>query len=99
MRNRHVPGVNKIEDILLPAKFVFHLYGVALNGDASLLLKIHVVKHLPFRYLNRVCTFQKTVGNGTLTVVDVSNDAEITYMLHEFNPKLFAKIQKMSFFY
>ena len=87
-------SVNKIQDILLAIKLILHLDGMTFYRDASLLLEVHVVKHLAFSYLNRVSTFQKTVGNGALTMVDVSNDAEITYMLHVLYQKNICKDTK-----
>ena len=75
-------GVNKIKNVFLAFVFVFHLNGVALDGNAAFLLQIHIIKHLSLRNLDGVGVLQKTVGKCTLTVVDVGNDAEVSYMLH-----------------
>jgi hypothetical protein len=66
---------------------------VALNGDTSLLLQIHVIKHLSLRYLYCLCLFQQSVGNSTLAVVDVGNDTKVSYILHK-KSNLRAKVQK-----
>jgi hypothetical protein len=57
---------------------------VALYGDATFALKVHVVKHLGLRIAGRngVGHLQKSVGQGALTVVNVGNNAEISDVLH-----------------
>ena len=55
---------------------------MTLNGNASLLLEIHIVEHLPLSNLDSVGLLQKTIGYGTLSVVDMGYDAEITYIVH-----------------
>ena len=74
--------VYQIEYILLPVLLIFHLDGVALDGDASLALKVHIVEHLSFGNLYGLRKFQETVGQGRLTVVDMSDDAEVPDILH-----------------
>jgi len=61
---------------------VFHLYGVALDGDTPLFLQVHIVEHLPASYLNGFGKFQHTVGQSRLPVVNVCDDAEVSYMVH-----------------
>jgi hypothetical protein len=68
---------------------------VALDGDATFALKVHVVKHLIDKFLvvKRMGDFQKPVGQGRFAVVDMGYDAKITYVFH-----LAAKLQKKSSF-
>ena len=61
---------------------VFHLYGMALDGDATLLFQVHVVQHLPVCGLDGFGYFQKSVGQGALAVVDVCYDAKVAYSFH-----------------
>jgi hypothetical protein len=55
---------------------------VALDGDSAFTFQIHIIQHLPFSDLNGVGTLQQTVGQGTLSVVDMSDDTEVSYMFH-----------------
>ena len=65
------------------AVVVFHLDCMALNGDATLLFKVHIIKHLPLRHGNSLRVFQQTVCQSALPVVDMGNDAEVSDVLHE----------------
>ena len=68
---------------------------MALDGNSTLFLKLHVVEHLPFSNLNGIGEFQQTIGNGALTVVDVGNNTKVSNMLHlSFYP---FKVQKYEF--
>ena len=77
-------SVNKIEHIVFAIKLVVHLYGVAFYSDSSLALQIHIVKHLSLQVLAAygVSVFQQTVGKGTLAMVNMGYDAEISYIFH-----------------
>ena len=75
-------SVDKVEDILLSIAHILHLNGVTLDGDTALALQVHVIEHLPFRHLNGVGTFQQTVGECALTVVDMSDDTEVANVFH-----------------
>jgi hypothetical protein len=55
---------------------------VALDGDASFLLEVHVVEHLSLSYLYGLGMLQQSVGKCRLTVVDVGYYAEVAYMVH-----------------
>ena len=61
---------------------MFYLYGMALDGDASLLFEIHVVEHLPLSDFHSVGLFKQTVGKCRLSVVYVCNNAKVSYMFH-----------------
>lgn len=45
-------SVNQIQYILLSPILVLHLDGMALDRNTSLLFQVHIVKHLPFGYLD-----------------------------------------------
>ena len=75
-------SVDKVKCVFLTIEFVLHLDGVALDGDATFFLQIHIVEHLSVRNVDGLGTFQQSVGQRTLSVVDVSNDAEIAYVFH-----------------
>ncbi len=78
-------GVDEVEHVALAvAGRVFHLDGVALDGDALFALEVHVVEHLRlhFALVERVGLFQQTVGERTFPVVDVGYDAEVTDVFH-----------------
>jgi len=57
---------------------------MALDGDPSFTLKVHVIEHLSLHVLraHRVGVFKQTVGKRRLAVVDMGYDAEISYILH-----------------
>ena len=57
-------SVNEVEDIFLTIQRIFHLYGMTLDSDAALTLKVHIVEHLPLCHLYRVGIFEKSVGKG-----------------------------------
>ena len=75
-------SVNEVEDILLSVQFILHLYGVALDGDATFALQVHVVQHLSFGHLYGVGIFQQAVCQGGLAVVDVGDNAKVADILH-----------------
>ena len=77
-------SVDQVKDIFLTFINIFHLDGVALDGDSFLPLQIHVVQHLRLHIPGRqsLCQFDKPVGKCALPMVDVSDDAEIPDMLH-----------------
>ena len=77
-------SVNEIQHIGFTLVGVLHLYSVALDGDALFPLQIHIVQHLIFHLSCTQCLgkFNEPVGKGTLSVVYMSNYAEIPYVFH-----------------
>ena len=75
-------SINQVKDILLPLISIFHLDSMALDSDPSFLLQIHIIKHLPGSNLNGMCKLQQTVSQSRLTVVNMSNNAKVAYILH-----------------
>jgi hypothetical protein len=59
------------------------LDGVALDRDTALTFQIHIVKqlglHIALTY--GVGKLQQSIGQGTFTVVNVRNNAEVAYIL------------------
>ena len=78
-------SVDEVEQILDTILLIFHLNGMALDGNAALAFQIHVVKHLVLGNLNGLGVFQHTVSQSRLAVVYMGNDAEVPYVLHEIN--------------
>ena len=75
-------GVNEVQYIFLTILHIFHLDGVTLNRDATLTLQIHIIQHLSFRHLDSLGELQQTVGQRRLAMVDMCDDAKVTYMVH-----------------
>ena len=85
IREVHMAGrINQIEPVNLPVPDVIHLDGVTLDGNALLLLQVHVVQDLIFHFpvAQRTGEFQKTVCQGGLAMVDVCDDAKVADILH-----------------
>ena len=60
---------------------------MALDGNATLALEIHVVKHLGLHVLagNSVSVLEQSVGECALAVVNVCHDAEVAYCFHSID--------------
>ena len=83
IRKVHVSrSVNQVKDIFFTLIVVFHLDSMALDGNTSFLLQIHIIKHLPVSHLNSVGKLQQAVCQGRFTMVNVGNNAEVAYILH-----------------
>ena len=76
-------GVDEVEHIVLSVQGVVHLDGVTFDGDASFFFEVHIVEHLSGRHFDGLSAFEQSVGQGTFSVVDVGNDAEIANVVHE----------------
>ena len=77
-------SVDKIQHIVLTILTVIHLNGVGFDGDASFALEVHVVEHLRLHIFgcHSVGVFQQAVGQRGFTMVDMGDDAEVSYILH-----------------
>ena len=60
---------------------------MAFNGDAALAFQIHAVEHLVLHILtvDGVGVLQQPIGKCAFAVIDMSNDAKITYIFHSIN--------------
>ena len=77
-------GVDQVENVLLSLIGVLHLNSVALDGDSSFPFQVHVIQELIlfFSFRNRAGEVQQTVGQGTFTMVDMSDDTKVANVLH-----------------
>ena len=68
---------------------------MALDGDATLTFKIHVVEYLSLHVALRYSLgiFKQTVGKSALAMVDVRNNTKVTDILHSVIIILVAKIR------
>ena len=59
-----------------------HPYGLHLDSDTSLALEVHLVEDLIAHLAlgNRPRALKKAVGQGTLPMVDVRHNTEVTYL-------------------
>ena len=77
----HVPwGVDHVQDVFLPVPLINHADGVGLDGNAAFPFQVHVVQQL-VRHLvlgNGLGQFDKAVGQGGFSVVDMGDNAEIS---------------------
>jgi hypothetical protein len=60
------------------------LNGVTLNGYPTLALQVHVIQQLRlfFSGRNRLGSPKKSVGKRTFSVINVCNNAKISYVFH-----------------
>ncbi len=77
--------INQVQYVFLPFVRVINLNGVTLNGNALFPLQIHVVQYLVHHVAltNGLGMLQQSVGQGTLSVVNMGDDAKIPDMLHK----------------
>ena len=57
-------GVDEVQDIVRTIQLVVHLDSVALDGDPSLTLEIHIVEYLLLKVLprDRLCRLEQAVS-------------------------------------
>ncbi len=79
-------GVDEVELISFPC----HSDGCEFDCDSSLLLDIHGVEHLSifhFSFFLGSSEFEHPIGQGGFTMVNMSDDAEITYLHAVYDKK------------
>jgi hypothetical protein len=77
--------VDQIEDILLSVSRVIGKgNGLTLNGDPSFALDVHIIQDLILEVslIDHARILNEAVGKGRFSVINVCNDAKITYVLH-----------------
>ena len=88
-------SVDEVEGVPL----VIHLNSMAFDGDAALLLQLHVIEHLVLHLsdIYRARQLQHSIRQRTLSVVDMRNYTEISYLIHKSGTKLqlFLHISKL----
>ena len=75
-------GVNQVQYVFFAFVHIFHLDGMAFNGNTTFTLQFHIVQHLSFRHLDGLGKFQETVGQCRLAMVYMCNNAKVSYMVH-----------------
>ena len=78
-------SIYKIQVVFVPFKKIFHLYGMTFYCYASLPFKVHIIKNLVLEFSFRNCIrfFKKPVSQGAFAVVYMSNNTEITDIVHQ----------------
>ena len=63
---------------------VIDLNGVTFNGNSFLSFQVHIIQHLVHHisFADGVGRLQKAVSQGGFAVVNMSDDAKITDVLH-----------------
>ena len=75
--------IDQVELVLLTIfRRVVHRDGMRLDGDASFALQIHRVEHLFVHVTirDRPRAMQQPIGQGRLAVIDMGNDAKVSYV-------------------
>lgn len=64
--------------------FVLHLDSVAFDSDTALFLQVHIVQNLVLHiaFVHRTGYLEHTIRQRTFAVIDVCNDAKISYLIH-----------------
>jgi len=78
--------INQVENVLdaIGRMHILHLNGVALDRDAALAFEVHIVERLILHIAlaDGMGVLQQAVSQGAFSVVNVSDDAKIAYVLH-----------------
>jgi len=77
-------GIDQIEHVLRSIRSrVVHADGLRLDGDSTLAFQIHLVEELGalLPRAEGARRIEQTIGQRALAVVDVSDDAEVAYVL------------------
>lgn len=72
-------GINEVDFVSFP----LHSHGRELDSDATLLFDIHRIEHLRIFHLSFFFgsrDFEHPIGQRGFTVVDMSDDAEVSYL-------------------
>lgn len=82
-------SINQIERILFSLIGIIHLDSMALNGNTTLPLQVHIIQQLILHIAisHGAGKLQEAISQRTLTVVYVRNDAEIPDSLHSLKKK------------
>lgn len=74
--------VDQVQEIVLPFVLVDHRACLRLDRDASFSLDVKLVKHLfVASSLDRARELEQPIAEGTLAMIDVGDDAEVTKSL------------------
>jgi hypothetical protein len=78
-------SIDQVQDILLAVlMFIIDLYRMALDGNALLSFKVHIIKYLVHHITvaDGAGALQKTVSQGGFAMVNMCDNAKITDVLH-----------------
>ena len=77
-------SVDKVQGVGIALVLVLHLNRVALDGNALFPFKVHRIQHLILHFprVQSIRDFKHPVGERALSVVDVCDYAEVTYIFH-----------------
>lgn len=77
-------GINQVQYIFLAIADKVHLDGVTFNSNAAFAFQVHVIQHGIHHsaLADGFGGFDKAVGQGAFTVVDVSDNAEVADIFH-----------------
>lgn len=78
-------GVDKVKLISFTVRrFIIERYALGFNGDTAFAFQVHGVQNLGCHFTIRQATanLDNTVRQRRLTVVNVSYDRKVTYVLH-----------------
>ena len=77
--------VDQIENIILPVLgMIGQGNGIAFDGDAALPLDVHIIQHLVLKisFIADAGKLDQTVGQRGLAVIDMRDNAEVSYIFH-----------------
>ncbi len=75
--------VDQVQDVIVSVRGgIFHAYRVRLDRDPALPFQVHIIQDLVghFALRNGVREFEQAVGQRGFAVIDVGDDAEISYV-------------------
>ena len=77
-------SVDQIENIFFSIQLIIHLYCVRFYGNSAFFFQIHIIQSLRLQFSlgNGIGVFQKPVSQGRFSVVDMCNDAKVSYVFH-----------------
>ena len=77
-------GIDQIQHICPSIILIFHLYGMAFNGDPPFPFKVHIIQYLVLKISFRkgMGHFQQPVSQGAFTMINVGNNTEVPDVIH-----------------
>ncbi len=77
-------GINQIQYILLTLVDILHLNSLAFDCNPTFPFQVHAIQglFLEILFANGLGILQKTVGQCTLPMVDMGNNAKVADILH-----------------
>jgi hypothetical protein len=84
-------GVDEIQFVNLTFVQMPQRHGFGFDGDAPFAFELHRIEELFLHFpgFDRPGAFQKAIGQGAFSVIDVRDDAEVSYSLVGDIPRRF----------